>query len=123
MGKILFTFCFQSPYSLHVLFVSHRYLQKCVLCLCWELKTSLDMFRPISFLEKFPTFWKSSQLFVSTLFPPPCRRTAWRHYSPFPNFKQSKYSFVPFEKLKYIAYKTSPNRICNKKKFVAMAKS
>jgi hypothetical protein len=29
-------------------------------------------------------FWKSSQLFVSALFPPPCRRTAWRRYSPFP---------------------------------------
>ena len=27
---------------------------------------------------------KSSQLFVSTLFPPPCRRTACRRYSPFP---------------------------------------
>ncbi len=61
-------------------FVSHRYLQKCVLCLCWELKTPLDMFRPIF-------FWKSSQLFVSALFPPPCRRTACRRYSPFPMYR------------------------------------
>ncbi len=56
---------------------SHRYLQKCVLCLCWELKTPLDMFRPIFFFEKFPTFCVGvipSPLLsygVSTLFPLP----------------------------------------------------
>ncbi len=62
---------------IHLLFVSYRNLQKCVLCLCWELKTPLDMFRPISFLEKFPTFFVDvilsplSLYGVATLFPLP----------------------------------------------------
>jgi hypothetical protein len=34
--------------------------------------------------KKILNHGKSSQLFVSTLFPPPCRRTAWWRYSPFP---------------------------------------
>ncbi len=98
MGEILFTFLIYLHHRyLHVLFVSHRYLQKCVFMFVLRTKnssghvqTNFLLGKVPNILEKFPTFWKSSQLFVSTFFPPPCRRTAWRRYSPFPKVLQAK---------------------------------
>ncbi len=82
---------------------SHRCLQICTFCLppistkiCFvfvlgtknssgHVQTNFLFGKVPNFLEEFSIFWKSSQLLVSTLFPPPCRRTAWRRYSPFLN--------------------------------------
>ncbi len=63
-----------------VLFVSHRYLQKCVLFLCWELRTSKNS-------EMFPTKCRRYSPFV-------CRRTASRRYSPLRFFLPSNQIFL-----------------------------